>query len=411
MGALAPEEAFRIQPTEHCDGFLQGARLLPFICHFGSFGSKITIAFFSLALVTAAQSADPATALALEQAGKLPEAAEAWRAVVKSTPRDAAAWAGLGLVLSRMQNYSEAGTAYRKALALNPRLPGVQLNLGLAEFKSNNFEGAIPPLRAALAADSKNTQGRTLLGLSYYGIGKFADAAKYLAQASAADPGNAELHNDLAQSCLSAKTYDCAMQAYSWILQRTPDSAASHMLLGEALDGLGKTPEAITEFEAAVKADSRVPNVNFGLGYLYWKLRRCDQAAEAFENEIAADPQNAQALAYLGDVELKRENAEKALSLLTRAIAIRTDLRVAQLDLGVILTQQKKYPEALKALRRAEQLDPEQPEVHFRLGRLYQAMGDNATAQKEYARVKQLHQKVQDAVVDKMSGGKTQAEP
>jgi predicted Zn-dependent protease len=96
---------------------------------------------------------------------------------------------------------------------------------------------------------------------------------------------------------------------------------------------------------------------------------------------------------------------------LTRAIAIRDDLRIAQLDLGVLLTQQKKYPEALVALQRAEQLDPEQPEVHFRLGRLFQAMGDSASAQREYARVKQLHQKAQDAVVDKMAGGKPAGKP
>jgi len=183
------------------------------------------------------------------------------------------------------------------------------------------------------------------------------------------------------------------------------------MLLGEALDGLDKTPEAIIEFEAAAKADPRSPNVNFGLGYLYWKLRRYDQAATAFENEIANDPQNAQALAYLGDVELKRENSDKALSLLTRAIALRSDLRIAQLDCGVLLTQQKKYPEALAALRRAEQLDPEHPEVHFRLGRLYQAMGDKASAQKEFARVQRLHQKAQEAVVDKIFDEKQASQP
>src|SRR5260221_14564054 len=105
MGALAPEEAFRIQPTEHCDGFLQGARLLRFSCHSRSFGSKIAIAFFSLALVTAAQSADPATALALERAGKLPEAVEEWRAGGKTTPRGAAPWGRLGLLLFPIANY------------------------------------------------------------------------------------------------------------------------------------------------------------------------------------------------------------------------------------------------------------------------------------------------------------------
>src|SRR5260221_5505408 len=133
MGALAPEEAFRIQPTEHCDGFLQGARLLRFICHFGSSGSKIAIAFFSLALVTAAQSADPATALALERAGKLPEAVEAWQAVVKSTPRDAAAFASLGVERSHLQEYHDSSAAYRKVIALHDKLPRVRGHLRLAE--------------------------------------------------------------------------------------------------------------------------------------------------------------------------------------------------------------------------------------------------------------------------------------
>ena len=44
--------------------------------------------------------------------------------------------------------------------------------------------------------------------------------------------------------------------------------------MGEALDGLGKTPEAIAEFEAAAKISPNEPNVHFGLGYLYWKSQQ-----------------------------------------------------------------------------------------------------------------------------------------
>src|ERR1700687_3231336 len=161
MGLEPLKKASCIQPIDRWDGFLWGARLLRFICHFGSFSSRIAVVFLSLALVVAAQSADPATALGLEREGDLPEAVAAWRPVVQSTPRDAAAWASLGVLLSRVQNYSEAGAAYRKALALNPNLPGVRLNLGLAEFKSSNSAPAIEPLRAALAADPKNMQART----------------------------------------------------------------------------------------------------------------------------------------------------------------------------------------------------------------------------------------------------------
>src|SRR5579859_5488348 len=101
----------------------------------------------------AAQNATPADALALEQAGKLAEAAQAWQSVVAQHPEDAAAAASLGSVLSRERKYPEAAAAYRKALKLNPKLKGVQLNLGLAEFKQGKFGAAIAPFRAALASD------------------------------------------------------------------------------------------------------------------------------------------------------------------------------------------------------------------------------------------------------------------
>src|SRR6478752_6353738 len=68
------------------------------------------------------QTATPAQAMALEQQGKLAEAAEAWRAVTGHNPQDAAAFASLGVVLARETQYKEAAAAYRKAIALNSRL-------------------------------------------------------------------------------------------------------------------------------------------------------------------------------------------------------------------------------------------------------------------------------------------------
>jgi len=343
-----------------------------------------------------AQSSSAAQALALEQEGKLPEAEEAWRQVVERNPQDGAAFASLGLVLSRQQKYREAATAYRRSIALDPKLPGVQLNLGLAEFKQGNFRAAIGPLRAALASNSQNTQARTLLGLSYYGAGQFAAAVDDLQPLAQADSANIELHNVLAQSCLQAKKFSCAFEEFRLILQQKPDSPASHVLLGEALDGLGRTPEAIVEFQAAAKLAPQEPNVNFGLGYLHWKSHQYDDAQRDFENELAIDPRNAQALAYLGDIEMKRNDPEKALASLRKATELRGDLRIAYVDMGAILAEQKQYPDAVTSLQRAVKMDPSQPDAHFRLGRVYQAMGNKAAAQKEFAKVRELHQKADD---------------
>jgi tetratricopeptide (TPR) repeat protein len=95
------------------------------------------------------------------------------------------------------------------------------------------------------------------------------------------------------------------------------------MLTGQALDGLGQTSDAIVEFKAAAQSAPREPNVHFGLGYLYWKSRQYANASREFQTELASDPNHAQSLAYLGDIEMKRENTDSAISLLRKSIALR----------------------------------------------------------------------------------------
>jgi tetratricopeptide (TPR) repeat protein len=282
-------------------------------------------------------------------------------------------------------------------------LPGVQLNLGLAEFKQGHFQKAVAPFSAASAADPHNFQARMLLGFSYYGAGRFAEAAKHLQLAEKSDPANTELHQVLAQSCLWAKNYSCALDEFRQILEQNPESPAAHVLMGQALDGLGKTPDAIVEFQAAAKIVPREPNIHFGLGFLYWKSHQYDEAKLEFESELSIDAGNAQALAYLGDMEMKRNNPEAALSLLGKATKLKDDIRIAYLDMGTILAQQKRHDEAVTALQRAVALDPAQPDAHYRLAHVYHDMGKAAESEREFAKVRELHEKADDSVASKMS--------
>jgi tetratricopeptide (TPR) repeat protein len=137
---------------------------------------------------------------------------------------------------------------------------------------------------------------------------------------------------------------------------------------------------------------------------LYWKLHQYDDARSVFETELSVDPANPQALAYLGDIEMKKDDLEKAIPLLKKALYLKDDIRIAHADLGAIYMEQKKYPDALAALQRAVKLDPAQPDTHFRLGRLYQAMGNAPAANQEFAKVRELHKKSEDDLLEKMSG-------
>ena len=242
-----------------------------------------------------------------------------------------------------------------------------------------------------------------LLGLSYYGAKRFPEAVKQLQIASQAQPDNAELHHVLAQSCLWAKQYDCAQEQFRQILQQEPDSAAAHVLLGEALDGLERTPEAITEFQTAIQSAPREPDLHFGLGYLYWKSQRYPEAQKEFQAELGLDPKHAQSLAYLGDIAIKQNDPQRAIDFLRQAISLKQDIRIAYLDLGAAQAQLKNYPEAVKALNRAVELDPNQSDAHYRLANVYKSMGNASAAQAEFAKVRKLQQGPEEDLVHKMS--------
>jgi len=88
---------------------------------------------------------------------------------------------------------------------------------------------------------------------------------------------------------------------------------------------------------------------------------------------------------------------------LQQAINLSRDIRIAYIDLGVVLAQQKNYPEAVKALQRAVELDPAQSDAHYRLGNVYKAMGNAKSAQEEFAKVRKIQENSQEDLVHKMS--------
>lgn len=369
--------------------------------------SAISI-LFALSLCNAlAQTAAKADrlreeALAFDQEGKLPEAEEAWRGFLKAHPGNAEGYANLGLLEARQEHYAQAVPLYRRAMALDPGMQGLRLNLGLSLFKSGAMKEAaatfLPLLKSLPPSSPDALRVATLIGLARYGAGDYAGAVPYLRQATAADPQNLPFRLTLAQSCLWSKQYPCVLDVYREIVTLNDQSAEADMLAGEALDEMKDKTGAVEQFRAAVKADPKMPDVHFGLGYLLWGLLRFDEAAGEFQAELDNNPRHAEALTYLADSYIQSNHAEKGVPLLEKAIQINPKIELAHLDLGVLYTNQQKNAAALRELKLAEQLNPNDQAVHWRLGRFYKAMHRNQEAQAEFDKTRRL-QKASDETV------------
>ncbi|MGA2599350.1 MAG: tetratricopeptide repeat protein [Bryobacteraceae bacterium] len=310
-------------------------------------------------------------------------------AAARATNPNAVNEANTGLSFAHDGKYGEAIKHYRAAIAIDPRLPGIQLNLGLAYFKLNRLPEAATAFEQAIKSDPTSFQARVLLGMSYYGCRRFDAAATELKRAAGEQPGNTELRFKLAQSYLWSNQYDQAKDEFRFLLTKDPESAQVHMLLGQVYDAANQQDSATTEFEAAVKAAPREPEVHFGLGYLYWKQKKYEDAKKEFLAELANQPQHTQALTYLGDAELNTSG--NAREHLETALKLDPNLRLARLDLGIILAEDNN-PEAALQLQEAIRLDPSKPDAHYRLGRLWKSMGREKDAAAEFAKVKDLAQ-------------------
>lgn len=347
------------------------------------------------------------TALLLEQQGRNAESENAWRSYLQLHPASSEAYAHLGLLEARQEHYKDAIPLYLKALALHSTIPGLQLNLGLAYFKAGEMKEALQefiPVLKSTPRSSPNRQRLTILaGMSYYGLAKYAQAAPYLKEASDRDPQNLPLLLALAHSYLWSKQYQNVMDTYRKILLLNAESAEADMLAGEALDELKDTPGAIQQFRAAVRADPKMPDVHFGLGYLLWGKRQYQDAAPELQAELDNNPNHAEAMTYLADCNMHLGHPEVAAPLLERAVALDPGIELAHLDLGSIDADAGQLEDALREFTTAAKLAPDDVDVHWRLGRLYRQMGKKELAQAELEKARGITQAADTALVNKMN--------
>jgi tetratricopeptide (TPR) repeat protein len=355
------------------------------------------------------------SAFTLEQEGKFAEAEAAWRRIAAAHPADAEAEAHIGLLEARQEHYTDAIAFYRRALTLNPAMPGLRLNLGLAQFKAGAMKEAATTftelLKSEPPASPEALRVTTLTGLAHFGAGDYASAVPYLEKATAADPQNLPFRLTLAQSCLWSKQYQCVLDVYREIVTLNAESAEADMLAGEALDEMKDKAGAEEQFRAAVKADPKLPNVHFGLGYLLWGLLKYDDAMEQFKAELANNPDHAQALAYLADAEIKLTQPEGAQPLLEKAIHLDSRIEIAHIDLAILMSDAGRNADALRELKAAEKLNPNDKNVHWRLARLYQSEGKKEEAKLEFDKTKGLQKATDQSIMDKLREAQTKNRP
>ena len=346
-----------------------------------------SLAFAAPQASSAPAATDPAQIFqrgqdALAQA-RLDEAEHDFRQVLQLDPSSGAAYANLGVVSMRRKQWAKALQDLEKAERLLPQISGIRLNIGLAYFRQNEFLKAIPPLESVVRDQPNALQPRYLLGLCYFFAERWADAATILEPLWSQESGQFPYLYVLSNAAHRAGQKELDDRATGQLIKIGNGTPEYHLFVGKYHLNLGQYDQALADFEAAAKADPKLPFVHFNLGLVHLKKQEYAQARDEFLKDAAVESDLALDYNELGNVYWLMQDDKDAEK--SYRDALRRDPRLVDSRLGLakIYQKQQKYTLALPEVDAAVKFDPERPEAHYVRGQVLLHLGRKEEARKE----------------------------
>jgi tetratricopeptide (TPR) repeat protein len=315
--------------------------------------------------------------------GRLDEAEQDFRGVLKVDPQAGGAYANLGVVYMRRKQWGNALEFLHKAEHLMPQVAGIRLNIGLAYYRQNEFLKAIPPFESVVRDQPESLQARHLLGLCYFFAERWADAADTLEPLWPQQSNQLSYLYVLSIAAHRAGKKDLDERATTQLIKAGEGSPEFHLFMGKAHLNLEQYDMALADFQAAAEANPKLTFLHFNLGLTYLKKQDYEHARDEFLKDAAIEPDVVNNYDELGDVySLLQQDGDAEKSYRE---ALRRDPTLINPHLGLtkIYQREEKYQQALTAIDAAGKLDATRTDVHYLRGQVLIHMGRKEEGKKE----------------------------
>ncbi len=285
-------------------------------------------------------------------------------------------------------HFIEAVSDLQNALRRFPDNHQLQFNLGLALVRLGHLSAAVDPLRKAAQDPALAGESHFLLGVDYFENKQYASAINELSGPISAGARERVLYM-LEESYRRTGRVSDAKATFHDLFTHYPDSAWKHYLMGSAYEDQHQPEKAQEEYKQAAQKDPTLFNIDFTIGYVYFRQGNIAQAQQWRTREVA---RGCHSLAnyYLGEIARGDGELQKAEMLYNRALYCDPGNVDAHLHLGMLFEGEKRYPPAIVEFQQVIRIQPNAAPAHYHLAAVYRAMGRKADANAEFARVRQI---------------------
>jgi tetratricopeptide (TPR) repeat protein len=204
------------------------------------------------------------------------------------------------------------------------------------------------------------------------------------------NPANPRAHNNLGEALaqIPGRLPDAVAQ-FEAALRLRPDYEAAHFNLGVALLHSGRFEEALAHLKEADSARHQ-DNVHLYLGEALAGLHRHSEAAAEYSLHVRLEPSDGRAWYGLGNALIAQGRLPEAASAFATAVRIVPENPELAFALGDALAELKRYPEAAAAYRQGLARAPDRVEAHNNLGNVLVLSGQFGAAAAEFREASRL---------------------
>ncbi|KAF1931676.1 nuclear protein bima [Didymella exigua CBS 183.55] len=176
------------------------------------------------------------------------------------------------------------------------------------------------------------------------------------------------------------RQHDDAVKCFQRATQLDPKFAYAFTLQGHEHVANEEYDKAMTAYRYAIAADNRHYNGWYGLGNVYERMGKFDVAEKHYKAATQINPSNAMIIVRIGMVLDKMKRSDVALLHFQTAVNLDPRSIMARFRKAQTLLKLGRSRESLDELLCLKDLAPDDPNIHFLLGRCYKKQRDRANA-------------------------------
>lgn len=301
-----------------------------------------------------------------------------------------------GIMLAQLGKYESAARQFELARKDYPDPYEVGYNLTLAYVRALNYSAAIQTAEELISKEYKKAELYNLLADAYERTGRTVDAYNALQTATQLEPGDENNYLDLVALGVDHRNYDLAFGIIEIGLRNIPSSFRLRLQRGAVLAFQGQLTRALADFEEAAKLDPRKDLPYFGM---VMALMQTDQAAKAKEilrQRLASKPDDYLLLYALGEMQDRMgappgsPQEKEAVQALERSIQLEPNMSTSRIALGRMLLRRGEVDRAIVELEKALELNPANLSPCYQLSVAYRRKGNKAKAGELQAKFEQF---------------------